>query len=405
MMLPEKIVIIGNGIAGLSAAESARKKNNRVSITIISEEKYLTYNRIRLCELLANNFEENELYMRPSSWYEENEITLMLDKTITKIVPDERYIVLNNTEKISFTKLIIASGAHSYLPHISGIEKDGVYTIRTLQDINDINEYFKKVRHAVVVGGGLLGLECAYHMNMRGIQTTIIEFKPRLLPNQLDKHGSQIFENKVKSLGINVQCDTTVEEILGDEFSKEIKFKSGETLATDCTIFATGVRSNIDIVKGTNIALNKAIVVNNRMETNIQNIYAVGDIAELDGKWYGLWTIALAQGKIAGTNAAIGNINSENFMEYVPRVPPYFLNSMGTKVSSLGDIGRDQSAVYEVEYYIEESNYIYQKLFFKNDTLVGSILIGDTRKSNKINMAIKSKMSKADALEAGLINK
>ncbi len=402
-MLPEKIVIIGNGIAGLSAAESARKKNDSASITIISEEKYLTYNRIRLCELLANNVKENELYMRPRTWYEENEISLILDKTITKIVPDEKYIVLNNTEKISFTKLIIASGAHSYLPPISGIDKKGVFAIRTLQDINDINENLKKVGHAVVIGGGLLGLECAYHMNMRGIQTTIIEFVPRLLPNQLDEHGSQIFEDKVKSLGINVQCNTSVEEILGDASVKAIKSKSGEILATDCIVFATGVRSNIDIVGGTNIAINKAIVVNNRMETNIENIYAVGDVAELDGKWYGLWTIALAQGKIAGTNAAISNTPSENHMEYVPRVPPYFLNSMGTKVSSLGDIGRDQSTKYEIEYYIDESNYTYQKLFFKNDTLVGSILIGDTRKSNKINMAIKSKMCKKDALEAALI--
>lgn len=393
----EKIVIIGNGIAGLSAADAARKQNSQASVTIISNESHLTYYRIRLCELINNNLEDDSLRMHPMNWYKEKKLDVVLNKNVTMINPVEKYIVLDEKEKIPYTKLIIASGSQSFLPPVPGINKKGIYTLWTIRDVKTMKKQLENLRHAVIVGGGLLGLEAAYHINKSGIQTTIVELLPRLLPNQLDEQGAKIFKNKVNSLGIDVVTGSSIELLTGDEQVEEIKLSNGSTIAASFVLFAAGVRPNLDIVEGTGIKVNKRINVNQFMQTNLDDIYAAGDVAEFEGKWYGLWSTALNQGKVAGTNAAGGRI------AYTSEVPPYFLSTMDTKISSLGDIGMDKSAIYETAEFIDEQNYIYQKLFFKNGTLVGSILIGDTASSNRINAAIKSRMSKEDALRANFI--
>ncbi|MDK2794518.1 MAG: hypothetical protein PWP27_1633 [Clostridiales bacterium] len=220
---------------------------------------------------------------------------------------------------------------------------------------------------------------------------------PRLLPSQLDIKGSQIFESKVRSLGIDIITDVSVQAFEGNEQIDSIRLKNGHILPTSFVIIAAGVRPNISFLQNTDIIINKKIVVDQYMKTNIDNIYAVGDVAAFGGKWYGLWSTALQQGMIAGANAAGDNV------EYIPEIPPYFLNSMDTKVISFGDIGTNTSVFYEIAAFIDEKNYIYQKLIFQNNILVGAILIGDTSSSNKISTAIKNRMLKEDALNAKLI--
>ncbi|MDK2794519.1 MAG: nitrite reductase large subunit [Clostridiales bacterium] len=177
-MSMNKIVIIGNGIAGLSAAKAARKTDQEASITVVTNENYLTYYRLRLFDMLLNNDERNPLAVHPPSWYKKMKINVLLNKTVTTVNPSDQIILLDGKDKIPYTNLIIASGSHSFLPPIPGINKKGIYTFWTIEDIKNINQTLASTQKAVVIGGGLLGLEAAYHMNKKGIDTTIIELMP-----------------------------------------------------------------------------------------------------------------------------------------------------------------------------------------------------------------------------------
>ncbi|WHH57510.1 FAD-dependent oxidoreductase [Petroclostridium sp. X23] len=382
------IVIIGNGIAGLSAAEAARKQDENIPITIISNEKYLTYYRLRLCEFIGKALDSNSLNVHPLSWYEDRNIEVLLNKTVMLVNAAEKLIQLHDGLQLSYHKLIIASGSFSFIPPVADTPQNVIMSLWNMDDVYGLNDEVEHIRHAAIVGGGLLGLEAAYHMNKQGIKTTIIEFMPRLLPNQLDEHGSRIFASKVKSLGIDIITGSTVQSIIGTERVEKVVLNTGKIIDAQLVFSAAGVRPNLSMVKSTHVNINKRIIVDQFMRTSDADIYAAGDVAEYNNKWLGLWSAAMSQGKIAGTNAAGGQ------MEYKLETPPYFLNSMDTKIFSIGDIGRDMSSAYETIQCVNEEDYLYQKLFFKNNKIMGAILIGDTKNSNKISIAIKNGMTK-----------
>lgn len=414
-----RIIIIGNGIAGLSAAEAARKKDQKAEIIIISNEKYSTYYRTRIAELFNANTDASisALVMRNEKWYAERSINLLLQKTVKSIDPDKRVITIQNNncmdeEELAYDKLIITAGARCFTPDIPGINSSNVHVLRTLEDARIIANKLVSVKNVVVVGGGLLGLECAYVLNKKGIKTSIVEFKDRLLPNQLDEEGSEIFEDKVLSLGIDIIKGVVIDKI-EDESSKEnseinaddnsnykknITLNNGKQIETDLVLFTAGACPNKETVRGTNIKTSRAIIVNKYMQTGISGIFSAGDVAEFDGKWYGLWSVALSQGKVAGHNAA-SSVQSnllEEWVEYNPQIPPYFLNSMDTRVSSIGDIGKDPKREYRIEKTIDKQNHLYQKLYFVEDKIVGSILIGDTKKATFLGKAIEDGMGMAE---------
>ncbi len=383
-----EVLIIGNGIAGLSAAEAARNYNGSISITMLSDESCLTYYRTRLCDLFISGFESQRLYVHPLEWYKDRRLDILLDRKVTGIVMSDRYIVVDGSDRIYFDKLIITGGSRCFIPDIKGINRKGVFTLRNIEDAKNISKSIENIEDVVVIGGGLLGLEAAYMLNRRNKRVSIVESFPRLLPNQLDEKGSEIFESKVRSLGINVLTGTSVKSIIGDDFANEAVLGDGKSLKTDLILFSVGIRPNIEIVKDTGINISRGIITDNFMKTNIENVYAAGDIAEQESKIAGLWTVALSQGKIAGANAAGENI------EYVPDTNPYLMNSMDTKVYSIGDIGKSKEAHYEAIEYVDDEKYIYNKTFFKDNAACGGIMIGDISNMSKISRAVKEKMDK-----------
>ncbi|NLY43401.1 MAG: NAD(P)/FAD-dependent oxidoreductase [Clostridiaceae bacterium] len=391
------IVIIGNGIAGLSAADAARKHNPEIPVTIISSEEKPTYYRLRLCNLLEEDTDIDSLYIHPVDWYKDKKIDVLLNKTVTSICSKEKYVVVNDSEKIPYSKLIISSGSRCFIPPVPGSDLPGVHTLWTIKDVFNINKELANTKHAVVIGGGLLGLEAAYHINKKGVKVTIIELMPRLLPNQLDIQGSHIFQSKVESLGINVLTNVSVKAIEGEKGVEKVLLSDGNSLSTNFVLFSAGVIPNIEVTQGLDIAINRRIVVDKYMRTNIEDIFAAGDVAVFNDRWYGQWSVAQQQGKIAGANAAGAGI------EYVPDIAPYFLNTMDTKVSSLGYIIKDMSANHDSIEFSDKSRYIYQRLFFVDNVLSGAILIGDTSKATKISRAIKDGMTKEKVLENNLI--
>jgi len=295
-------VIIGNGIAALSAAESIRKNDKESKITMITREPYNTYFRMKLSHLLGHEYELEKLYVRPESWYKSNNIDTMLKCSVVSLDTDKKIIHLDSSDKITYDKLIIATGSYSFIPPVKGRDKNGVYAIRSLDDVNNLNKYIKDKKRGIVVGGGLLGLEAAWSLKQAGYDINVIEFFPRLLPKQSDEEGSKIIENIVENSGIKLMLGTEVEEITGDAVDGVI-LKDGRKVHADFVIFSAGIRPNVDVVKDSDIKINKGILVDEFMRTNADDVFAAGDVAEYKGKIYGLWTVAMAQGRNAGLNA------------------------------------------------------------------------------------------------------
>ncbi|WP_234123078.1 FAD-dependent oxidoreductase [Clostridium hydrogenum] len=375
----EKIVIIGNGAAGYYSAEAIRKRNRSCSIEIISAENYLTYFRPQLSDYLSENIPENEFYISPKKWYEDNNITLSLGLAVEKIDSTKKELILVDGKKISYDKLILATGSHNFRPELPGIDKAGVYTLKNLDDANALKEKFKASKSAVVIGGGLLGLEAADGMKKLGLDVTVVEFFPSLLPRQLDKFGGEVFKNLISQSGVNLILGDSCEKIVGDTKVTGIELKSGKFIAADIVLFSIGIRPNIELAKTAGINVNKGIIVNEKMETSIKDIYAAGDTAELNGIVYGNWTSAIEMGKTAGANSVGDNVNFTNFVSSV------IFDALGTSILSFGNISPAESK--KVEIFDSKSNNC-KTLFFKDDILVGGYLIGDTSEGGKLILSM-----------------
>ncbi|EMT39946.1 MULTISPECIES: NAD(P)/FAD-dependent oxidoreductase [Thermoanaerobacter] len=384
-----KYVLIGNGIAALSACENIRKNDKGGKITIISKEPYPTYYRLKLSQLLGKDLNFKSLLVKEENWYTDNDIELMLNTSVRKVDTKNKKLILSNDEIISYDRLIIATGSSSFIPNVLGREKKGVFAIRSLEDVKDLNEFIKDKKKGVVIGGGLLGLEAAWTLRQNGYEITVVEFFPRLLPRQADEEGSIILKDIIESNGINLLLGAEVTEITGQTVNGII-LKDGTKMDADFVIFSSGVKPNIDIVKETEIKVNKGIIVDEYMRTNIEDVYAAGDVAEFNGKIYGLWTVAMAQGKNVGLNV------SGNKTAYKEVAPSSTLKITGIDVFSAGDISGEENISKS---YI--GNNVYYKLYFKDGIIVGAILIGDIGKSTKLKNAIESKQDFSNILNKG----
>ncbi|WP_139903863.1 NAD(P)/FAD-dependent oxidoreductase [Clostridium thermarum] len=382
----ENYVIIGNGAAGYYAANTIRKNNSTASIKIISAEKYLTYYRPQLSEYLYEEIPEKKFYLSPDSWYVDNNIDLQLGTFVTEIHTANKVLKLEDGSKVNYDKLILANGSSNFIPPIKGTELEGVYTLKYKNDADRIKEAIKSSKKAVVIGGGLLGLEAAWEMKKSGLQVTVVEFFPRLLPRQLDDTGSELFKNIVNSSGVDIILGDSAEEIIShDTVSKvsALRLKSGKIIDTDLVLFSAGIRPNKTLAEKSGILCHRAIVVNEKMETNVKDIYACGDVAEINGIVYGTWPAAMEMGKVAGKNATGENSKFKEFSSSV------IFRGLNAEVFSAGTI--DFNDVSLKQFAQEDSSKkIYKKIFFKDGVLAGAILIGDTKKAAKVISGMKN---------------
>lgn len=377
-----KILIIGNGIAGLSAAEEIRKKNKEVDIQIISKENYHTYYRTQLSHFLSKDFNVEEIYVKPEKWYIENNIIVHFNTEVLNINKDKRKVKLSNNKVLDYDKLLFANGAHSFIPPIEGYNKDGIFSLRNYEDLEKIQQYAKSVNKGIVVGGGLLGLEVANSLQKLGMDILVIEFFDRLLPRQLDAEASQVLINMVQQKGIKLLLGTQVESIYGKDKVEGCKIRDGKSIDASMVLFSTGVRPNITLAKETGLEINRAIIVDKYMNTSEKNIYAAGDVCEFDQNLPAIWTVAAEQGKVAGVNM-IGEKRV-----YKAIIPSNMLNIMGNKVFSIGDIGTEDKNNYQIIKKINEKDNIFQKFFFIKGKLVGGILINDISLAGKLKKLI-----------------
>jgi nitrite reductase (NADH) large subunit len=300
--LEEKIVIVGGGAAAISATKAILDINPQSEIIIFGEERFYPYYRIKISKGLLGGLEEEKLLIQKKQWFESNNVKLYLDHKVINLIPQKKELTLENRTSFSYTKLLLANGASNLVPPIRGINKPGVFTLRELEGALRISNYLKDIKTILLIGGGVQNLEIANVLSKNGKKVTIAESASRLMPRQLDDFASDKLRQSIEAHGVEVMLDTQVQEIFGDRKVEGFITKSGIEGSCDMVIYSTGIKSNIQIARDTDLAVNKGIIVNERMETNISDIFAAGDISEFNGRVYGLWGIATQQGKIAGAN-------------------------------------------------------------------------------------------------------
>ncbi len=312
-------MIIGAHAAGLDAASAARKTDRTAEITLITEEKHAGYSRCGLPFVIGGQIPSfNDLIVFPQSYYQMMKLTLKTETKVTKIDTGKKAVETvdktGKTEEIPYDSLIIATGASAFTPPIKGREKQGILPLRTLEDGEKIDQAIKNgAKTAVVMGAGLIGLETAVALQERGLQVTVVEMLPQVLPAMLDADMAKIVQEMLQQKGINILVGKAVEEFLGTEKVTGI-VAGGEQINADLFISAFGVRANTQLAVDAGIALGetRTIKTNARMETNIKDVYAVGDCAESTHivtqkpTVQQLGTVAVRQGKVAGINAAGG---------------------------------------------------------------------------------------------------
>jgi nitrite reductase (NADH) large subunit len=373
-----KYTIIGAGAAGVSAAKEIlknRKEDDQISI--FTDEDYGFYYRPRLIECLSGEVEVDEIIIHDQNWFADNDIDLHLKEKIIDIDPKNKKI---SSEKGSYNydKLLLANGSHPFVPPFSGVELNNIFTLRTAKDLKTINKRAEKAEKAVVVGGGLLGLEIAYNFAKAGLDTTVLEVAPYLLPMQLDKRGGDLLQEKLEANNVKVITDASTKGFEGKDKVEKVILED-QKIAADIVLVSTGIRSNISLVEDYPIISNRGIIVNEKMETSVKDVYAAGDIAEFKERVYGIWPPSLKQGQTAGANMSGQTKKFEGF------VPSHKLKVAGINVVSIGELNKENQ--YEEE--VLEDNQCYVKVIKDGSTKIGAVIVGDYTEQNSLLSEIK----------------
>jgi nitrite reductase (NADH) large subunit len=376
-------LIIGNGVAGTTAAENIRKLDEKGKITVVTEESKPFYYRMRLPDLMSGDLSEEKLSAKKEEWYAGQRIDLRLNTRVQGATPGKNVVITQNNLEIPYDRLLVATGSRSFIPPMKGAEKKGVFALRTLQDAKDIIAWAKNIQKVVLIGGGLLGLEAGNALRKLGKKLTVVEFFPRLLPRQLDVAGGGRLQKIMEGMGFSFRLGAKTQEIKGEDRVSGVILEDGELLQADMVIVSAGVRPALELAKALSLDHDKGVKVDEQMKTNQPGIYAAGDVAEFKGIPYGIWTAATEQGQIAGTNMAGGNAL------YKGTVMANTLKVVGIDLASAGNIDAEN----KLESKVLTDQEVYKKVVLENDQVVGCIMLGDTKGFMKITKLISEKQN------------
>lgn len=367
----EYYVILGNGAAGYYAAKAIRERDKTGTVVMISDEPYLSYNRPMLTKSIVAGLDAEQIAISGKEWYEANHIYPMLGRKVTDVHFEKREVALDDGNKVYFTKLIYALGSECFVPPIAGSRLPEVAVIRRLSDIERIEALMEKSEHAVVIGGGVLGLEAAWELKKAGLSVTVLEAAPVLMGRQLDAGSGEWLKQIAKKSGIEIRTGADIVSIDGKEQVTGVTLADGEAFPAEMVVVSAGVRANTALAQKIGLEAAKGVLVNSRMETNLPGVYACGDCAECQGINYAVWPQAVEEGKTAGANAA------GEELEYVPTAPALTFHGMNTALFAAGDNGKNPNLLYKIVEFQDMGKGQYRKYYFRNNRLCGVILLGD----------------------------
>lgn len=380
-------LIAGGGTAALSAAEAIRNRDKTGKIIMISKEDSLPINRPMLSKKMVIAARvNNSLDIKPQEWFAEQQIDLRLDTTITAIDAQAKTAAISDGTKIPYDKFIYAMGAECFVLPIPGSDLDGVITVRHLADVYKIWKKLPSAKNAVVIGGGVLGLEAASELKKMRLSVTVLEAAPKLMSRQLDDEAGDALVAAAAQYGISIHTGVNISKITGEDAVSAVVLDDGTTFPADLVVMSCGNRANIDVAKTAGIGCERAIVVNERMETNLSDIYAAGDCVQLHGVNFQLWAEATEQGRVAGANA-VGDP-----VKFIPTPLGASFEGMNTQLFAIGDVGKGGKE-YKTMEFRDNIEHSFRKYWFVNNRIVGGILFGNTDRTQTLTDALNVQKS------------
>lgn len=381
-----RIVVVGNGVAGHHAAQAARRQAPDASVRLLAAEPHPFYNRLSLTPYLAGNVQRERLFLASPDTYRELRVEAHLDDPVTALRLDRTplELVTRGGQRFACDRLVLCTGARAFVPPIPGREHPAVVVLRTLDDADALIRRAPEVRHAVVVGGGLLGLEAAYGLRKRGAATvTVLELAPRLLPRQLDAAGAALFADRIRALGLETRAGASVTAFEAvDASAVAVRLSDGAALSADLVLLAAGIVPDTALAAAARLAIRRGVVVDDALRTSHPAVWAAGDCAEHRGVVHGLWPVSMAMGTVAGANAAGG---AERVGELVDAT---FLKVLGIPVFSVGRATDPPEGAEELA-ETDAAKGTYRKLVLHEGRVVGGILLGDPARSVAVRNAVE----------------
>ncbi len=376
-----RYVIVGNGAAAVMAAEALLKESPGAAISVYGEEPYHAYRRPQLPEFLSGSVELERMLIHPPAWYAEKGIAVHTGRRVEALDPAAGTIHLADGQVVPYDRLLLATGSSSFIPPIAGAHLPGVFALRTADDARAIREYVQGKRQAVVIGGGLLGLEAARSLRALGLEVTVVEFYGWLLPRQLDQPGAEILTRIIAGMGIQVITGAATECFEENECVGGLHLKDGRELPADLVLISAGVRPRVELAQAAGLTVNKGIVVDDHLRTSTAGIYAAGDCAEHAGRVYGILPAVWDQAPIAAANMA-GREAS-----YSGTIPTTTLKVVGLDLTSIGEVNPEGEGFEELRRSEPEAGR-YVKLVLRQGRLVGAILLGERRRVRLLSRLI-----------------
>ena len=369
-----RLVVIGNGMAGAKVVQEILSRDpEQFHVVMFGAEPYGNYDRTLLSDVLAGSKDVKQISLNSLDWYRDHDIMLHAGVAATAIDRDNKVVRGYGGVDELYDTLIIATGSRPFVPPMDGVEKAGVFVFRTLDDCQAIEAYARGCRRVAVIGGGLLGLEAARGLLSLGLQVTVVEMMPWLMAQQLDAEGGALLQQTMEQMGVQVLIERTTTRALGAERVTGLEFQDGTALDADMVVVSCGIRPNAEIAGTSGLAVDRGIVVNDRMQTSDPDIYAVGECAQHRGKLYGLVAPLYDQARVMAEHLTGSSSNGG----YQGSNPISKLKVMGVQLVSIGDTA-PAGPQDEVVSYIEPLRGVYKKMVIRNNRLVGTILLGET---------------------------
>lgn len=368
----QKLVVIGNGMAGMRTVEELFKiAPDLYDITVFGAEPHGNYNRIMLSPVLAGEKTVDEIMINSKEWYLENKITLYAGDAVARIDRKKKVVQAESGREVGYDRLLLATGSNPFMIPIPGIDMKGVVTFRDIYDVDTMLDYSSKKKRAVVIGGGLLGLEAANGLSSRGMDVTVVHLLDTLMERQLDKSASDLLRASLEGRGLKFLMPAQTEEILGvDGHVTGLKFSDGSVIDTDLVVMSVGIRPNTKLASDAGLHCERGVMVDDTLQTYDPSIYAVGECVQHRQAVYGLVAPLWEQAKVCASHLA-----QEGRARYSGSVTSAKLKVSGVDLFSVGDIQAcEQSETLE---FRDLRSGVYKKLIIRDNQVAGAVLYGD----------------------------
>ena len=380
------VVVIGNGVAGLTAADHVRRNHPDCEIHLIGRENHNAYNRMAIAKLISSPTGVGGLQLLPEQWYAEHRITAWINTHVTKLDPKRREVILATRKVLTYDRLILAPGSAARIPPLASYKGEGTFVLRDADDAMAIRDHLQRRggTEAIVLGAGLLGLEAAQALTQLGVKVKVLAKTTQILDRQIDAAASELLCTHLATKGIDVVKQASVRGLDRDEHGNlvAVTLEGGGHLPADALVVCTGAQANVDLARAARLGVGRGITVDARMRTSDPWIYAAGDAAEFEGESFGLWSVAAEQGEIAALNALGGK------RIYGGHVPVTALKVSGIDVRSAGAVHASKAGDFELTQHDDKLG-VYRKLVVADGKLVGAVLVSSPDEADEIVQAVR----------------